>query len=509
MLNSRLKILTLSLMLVCWFASSQTVVQWYTSMGNFKGQIREDLVPITGNNFIDLTNAGFYDGLIFHRVIQGFVLQDGDPLGTGTGGPGYTIPDEFHPELNHNSAGVLSMANAGPDTGGSQYFITLDSFPHLNDSYSVFGHIVEGMDAVFNISYVPVDGSDKPLTAVRIDSIRVVYSPPAEGVYLSGYIEKKTLVYNEMTGIDVSDLFAARDSSNVVVTLESNSNPSAVVAELVGGEYLTLYSGSSGAGISTITLKGTSGEYSETFDITVNVIDPVLRVDDFETGDTSRFPWQTAAYGWSVTGTDPAEGVYCLQSDLIENSQSAEIFIDTVYENNGEISFWYKVSSQEDYDYMEFWIDRIKKMVVSGETPWREITFPVLAGNRTFKWKYKKNVSGIAGEDCARLDRIVLGGGLPVSIESQITPAEIELYQNYPNPFNPDTEISFSLDRPQEVRLTVFNTSGQLVAELMNGKVEKGFHRIKFNASDLNSGIYFYKLECEGFNGTKRMLLIK
>ena len=102
-----------------------------------------------------------------------------------------------------------------------------------------------------------------------------------------------------------------------------------------------------------------------------------------------------------------------------------------------------------------------------------------------------------------------MGGGLPVSIESQITPAEIELYQNYPNPFNPDTEISFSLDRPQEVRLTVFNTSGQIVSELMNGKVEKGFHRINFNASDLNSGIYFYKLECEGFTGTNRMLLIK
>ena len=182
MLNSKLKILILSIMLVCSAALSQTVVQWYTSMGNFKGQIREDLVPITGNNFINLTNAGFYDGLIFHRVIQGFVLQDGDPLGTGTGGPGYTIPDEIHPDLNHNSAGVLSMANAGPDTGGSQYFITLDSFPHLNGSYSVFGRIVEGMDAVFNISYVPVDSSDKPLTAVRIDSIRVVYIPPAEGI---------------------------------------------------------------------------------------------------------------------------------------------------------------------------------------------------------------------------------------------------------------------------------------------------------------------------------------
>lgn len=124
---SKFRIFTLML-LFAGTVFSQSVVQWYTSKGNFKAQIREDLVPITGGNFIDLTNAEFYDDLIFHRVIQGFVLQDGDPNGDGTGGPGYTIPDEFHPDLLHDGPGVLSMANAGPDTGGSQYFITLDVF---------------------------------------------------------------------------------------------------------------------------------------------------------------------------------------------------------------------------------------------------------------------------------------------------------------------------------------------------------------------------------------------
>jgi peptidyl-prolyl cis-trans isomerase A (cyclophilin A) len=477
-------------------------------MGNFKGQIREDLVPITGNNFIDLTNSGFYDDLIFHRVIQGFVNQDGCPLGTGTGGPGYTIPDEIHPDLNHNSAGVLSMANAGPDTGGSQYFITLDSFPHLNGSYSVFGRIVEGMDAVFNISYVPVDSSDKPLTAVRIDSIRVVYSPPAEGVYRSGYIEGRNLVFDEAAEISISDLFAARDSSAVTVTIENNSD-SGILSCALNDSILTLTAGNTSEGTSTVTLKGTSGDSSETFDIDVTVIDNSLRVEDFETGDFSRFPWQTAEYGWSVTDTDPEEGIYCLQSDEIAHSETAEIFVDTYYENNGEVSFRYKVSSQEDNDYLEFWIDRYKKMVVSGETPWREITVPVPAGNHTLKWRYKKDASGVVGDDCARIDRIVFGGGLPVSIESRITPAQVELYQNYPNPFNPDTQISFSLDRPQEVRLTVFNTSGQLVSELVNSKLDKGFHNINFNASDLNSGIYFYKLECSRFSRTNKMLLIK
>ncbi|OGE85140.1 MAG: hypothetical protein A2Y39_02240 [Candidatus Delongbacteria bacterium GWF2_40_14] len=504
----KIKIQIMFLFLISTVVSSQTVVQWYTSMGNFKGQLREDLVPITANNFMDLTNAGFYDGLIFHRVIQGFVIQDGDPLGTGTGGPGYTIPDEFHPELNHNSAGVLSMANAGPDTGGSQYFITLDSYPHLNDHYSVFGKIVEGMDAVFNISYVPVDDSDKPVTIVRIDSIRVIYSPPAEGVYRSGYVEKRKLIFGEVAEINISDLFAARDSSAVTVTVEGNSDPGILSCSL-NDSILTLTAGNTAEGTSTVTLKGTSGDFYETFDINVSVIDYSLRVEDFETGDTSRFPWQNAAYGWSVNTYDPAEGVYCIQSDSIDNNQSADFFIDTVYDADGEISFWYKVSSQEDYDYMEFWIDRIKKMSVSGETPWREITFSVHAGNRALKWKYKKNASGILGEDCARVDRIILDGGSPVSIESEVIPEKTSLYQNYPNPFNPSTEISFSIDRSQAVRLSVYNLSGQLVSELVNGKMEEGFHKVSFDASNLNSGIYFYKLECEGLTASNKMLLVK
>ncbi|HQO09057.1 MAG TPA: peptidylprolyl isomerase [Clostridiales bacterium] len=505
---SKSKMLFNSILLICTVVSSQTIVQWYTSMGNFKGQMREDLVPITANNFIDLTNAGFYDGLIFHRVIQGFVIQDGDPLGTGTGGPGYTIPDEFHPDLNHNSAGVLSMANAGPNTGGSQYFITLDSYPHLNDSYSVFGKIVEGMDVVFNISYVPVDDSDKPVTPVRIDSIRVVYSPPADGVYLSGYIEGRTLVYDEISLVNVNDLFSDRGGADIMLSIEGNSNPE-ILSCALNDSVLTLTAGNTSEGSSIVTLKGTAGDSSETFDIKVSVIDYSMTVEDFESGSIVRFPWQTGIYGWSAQNTDPQEGVYSLQSDAIGHSQTTEIFIDTYYENDGEISFWYKVSSQEDYDYLEFWINRIKKMSVSGETPWRKIAFPVSSGNRTFKWYYKKSASGVSGEDCARIDRIEFRGGSPVSIEPQITPVQVELYKNYPNPFNPSTEITFSIDRAQPVRLSVYNLSGQLVSDLVNRKLEKGFHQINFDASNLNSGIYFYKLECEGFTGTNKMLLIK
>ncbi len=157
---------------------SQTVVQWYTSMGDFRAQLREDLVPVTAQNFIDLTNANFYDGLIFHRVIADFMIQDGCPNGNGTGGPGYTFDDEFHPDLRHDEPGILSMANSGPNTNGSQYFITVVPTDWLDDVHSVFGKIIDGMDVVFAISEVDTDANDKPIIDVVIDSIRVVTGDP-------------------------------------------------------------------------------------------------------------------------------------------------------------------------------------------------------------------------------------------------------------------------------------------------------------------------------------------
>lgn len=121
-----------------------------TDKGVIKIELYENRAPITTKNFIDLAESGFYDGLIFHRVIRTFMIQGGDPLGSGTGGPGYVIPDEFHPELKHIT-GTLSMANAGPNTGGSQFFITESPQPHLNGKHSVFGQVIEGQDVVVKI----------------------------------------------------------------------------------------------------------------------------------------------------------------------------------------------------------------------------------------------------------------------------------------------------------------------------------------------------------------------
>lgn len=144
-----------------------------TSMGTFQIELFEDRAPLTTGNFINLAEDGFYNGLIFHRVIEGFMIQGGCPQGTGSGGPGYNIDDEFHSELRHTSEGILSMANAGPNTGGSQFFITLAETPWLDDHHAVFGRVTEGLDIVRAIGSVSTNPSDRPLEDVIINRISI------------------------------------------------------------------------------------------------------------------------------------------------------------------------------------------------------------------------------------------------------------------------------------------------------------------------------------------------
>ena len=169
-------------------AESGTYANFETSEGNFKVRLLDKEAPNTVANFTGLAEgtkewkdpatgerrkAPFYNGIIFHRVINGFMIQGGDPLGQGTGGPGYNFADEFHPQLRHDKAGILSMANAGPNTNGSQFFITLGPTPHLDRRHSVFGEVVEGLDIVKKIGAVPTGRQDRPVTAVVINKVTI------------------------------------------------------------------------------------------------------------------------------------------------------------------------------------------------------------------------------------------------------------------------------------------------------------------------------------------------
>jgi peptidyl-prolyl cis-trans isomerase A (cyclophilin A) len=145
-----------------------------TSRGKFTVELFNDKAPLTVGNFLKLVDEGFYNGLIFHRVIPRFMVQTGCPHGTGFGGPGYTIKDEFHSDLKHEEKGVLSMANTGrPNTGGSQFFITVAPTPWLNGKHAIFGKVVDNYDVVDQISQVKTGRNDKPVKDVVINKIEL------------------------------------------------------------------------------------------------------------------------------------------------------------------------------------------------------------------------------------------------------------------------------------------------------------------------------------------------
>ena len=144
-----------------------------TTLGTVEVELFEDKAPITAGNFIKLANAGFYNGIIFHRVIPKFMVQTGDPKGNGTGGPGYSIKDEFGPGLKHSKPGILSMANSGPNSGGSQFFITTVPTPWLDGKHAIFGQVVKGQDIVEKISNAPRNGMDKPLTQIAMKTVKI------------------------------------------------------------------------------------------------------------------------------------------------------------------------------------------------------------------------------------------------------------------------------------------------------------------------------------------------
>jgi peptidyl-prolyl cis-trans isomerase A (cyclophilin A) len=160
--------------------------KFHTNQGDFTAELYAKECPETVWNFVNLAEGRqetsrkgpFYNGLVFHRVIEGFMIQGGCPEGSGRGGPGYRFGDEFKPHLKHEGEGILSMANAGPGTNGSQFFITLGSTPHLNNRHTVFGKVIEGMDVIRQIGSIPTDHHDRPLQPVTIETLTIERTQP-------------------------------------------------------------------------------------------------------------------------------------------------------------------------------------------------------------------------------------------------------------------------------------------------------------------------------------------
>ena len=214
-------------------SQAQTEITFYTNMGDFVVETYDTLQPITSGNFIDLVNTEFYDGILFHRVISSFMIQGGDPTGTGNGGPGYSIQDEFNSGTS-NIKKTISMANSGSNTGGSQFFINLVNNTYLNPNHPVFGIVTSNFSVVQSIGVVSTDSNDRPLTDVIMDSVRVTLVNPYIGI---GEFEKPLL------SISVSPNPA---DDNITISLANNLSDndyllsiSNLLGQTVHSEYLT------------------------------------------------------------------------------------------------------------------------------------------------------------------------------------------------------------------------------------------------------------------------------
>ena len=334
MLFSRMRAnFLISLLLISCFAahgaeSEGIFADFTTSMGSFTCRLEYARAPRTVANFIglasgqrawlDLTNGmarsqPFFNGVLFHRVIRGFMIQGGSPGGLGTDGPGYSFEDEFDPTLRHDSFGVLSMANSGPDSNGSQFFITVGATPWLNDLHTVFGRLVDGSNVVYNISRVPTDNSDRPLTSVVINDVqirRVGAAAEAFDIHAQGL----PVVTNINLGI-------SRVGSGVVLSVGGRTN---VDNRLYSSTNLHRWTGTS-LGLATLTplstvtvnqsapfrfFRVTEVQYPPSLFVPPHLAGRILNLN-FQTGAAMVLTFDNAGnatYIWTTPGNEPSSG---------------------------------------------------------------------------------------------------------------------------------------------------------------------------------------------------------
>lgn len=213
------------------------LVRINTTLGVVEARLFYKEAPRTVANFVTLARKGFYNGLLFHRVIPKFVIQTGDPKGDGTGGPGYTFADEFHPSLHHNKAGILSMANSGPNTNGSQFFITVGEASHLDNRHSVFGEVTNGLDVAVKISNVDTDGT-RPKKDVKMEKVEIIgdwYKPPKHEIV-------KDLTLDELKTLTVIQVESLFRNIGKALNLGAVTKITPIENEITGRQAKMLYS---------------------------------------------------------------------------------------------------------------------------------------------------------------------------------------------------------------------------------------------------------------------------
>lgn len=516
---------------------SQTVVQWYTSMGDFRAQLREDLVPVTAQNFIDLSNANFYDDLIFHRVIIEFMIQDGCPNGNGSGGPGYSFDDEFHPDLRHDEPGILSMANSGPNTNGSQYFITVVPTTWLDDLHAVFGKIIDGMDVVYAISEVETNSNDKPLIDVVIDSIRVVtgdpqviVTAPLPATKLNGSIENEITWDSEFIA-DVKIEFSSNNGSSWTDIVESTSANTRSYTwpapNISSSECLIKISDVANPSVFDIT------------DASFTLCELDLIVPNgfgfYRVGSTVEINWESELVGdITLAYKSSFSGEWVTIEEGVPASNNSFIWIPEIATN------WCKVSIKEDsfpdvYDesdnqFIVFQLDLTAPTggeSLAGESlyeitweseiissvniefssdnglNWSTVSEGTTAGNSVFEW----TVPNINSNECyiklttPGLDDLFSINETAFSIDEFTGISDQSQKSNFdltisPNPVLDEALILYSINKNNlgSLKVEIYNAQGEMVymRDLRDNK--PGDHLLKLDLPELPNGLYVVKL---------------
>lgn len=328
---------------------------------------------------------------------------------------------------------------------------------------------------------------------------------------VSNPISNQMMMFSQTLDIDVSDVFIC-GSGSYEVTLEDGyiSNPD-VASVSLSGTTLSINTNSVNA-VAEITVTGTAYDNTvrtNTFSIIVNDPNAASYSDDFETGSFSS-DWSFSGYGdpWTID-SDSKDG-YFAKSGATNNYLQSAIYLVEDFTETSSITFKYKTSTQAG-DVLKLKIDGTTIASYDGTNDWTEVTYLVGdAGSHEIKWEYAKDNAGASGEDCVWIDDVHFAGLPGVGIDgSTISAISFDLAQNYPNPFNPTTSISYSLTNDSKVNLVVYNSNGDLVSTLVNGSIEQGLHSATFDASKLNSGIYYYSLTVNDIMKTKKMVLVK
>lgn len=521
---------------------SQTVVQWYTSMGDFRVQLRDDLVPLTAQNFIDLTNDEFYDDLIFHRVISDFMNQDGCPNGNGTGGPGYTFDDEFHPDLRHDQPGILSMANSGPNTNGSQYFITVVPTAWLDDLHSVFGKVMDGMEVVYAISEVETNSNDKPLVDIVIDSIRVVVGDPAleltgptAGTKWNGFTDNE-ITWNSAFVADVRIEFSTDNGGSWIDLSESTSAYTRSFTwpapNILSTECLMKISDVAHPDIFNITetsftlcnLDLTSpngngfyrvGSPVEITWTSEEVGDLSLSYKTSEDGEwlivEENIPVDDNSYWWTPEVAAAWCKVQLSETEFPEvTAESDNRFIvfqlDLISPEGGEV-----LSGESNFDISWENSDIVTSVKIeftsdNGQN-WSTVVGSVPSGDTFYAWE----VPNIDSDECfikltiPGLDYLYSINQIPFSIYKIVGIEDFSKNGDFglsifPNPVVDKTFISFNISQKWNSSYTVeiYNTNGKLVFSQTEKITTKGNQTIELELSQLTKGFYVMKIEGEG-----------